>query len=75
MIQKHSNEQILQATCRFLANTLSIPTVLLDPSPTSRWRTIIEQGLRHRETDVQEAAAEALQTLSTLIDCSNDVRR
>ncbi|KAF8513769.1 TBCD protein [Gautieria morchelliformis] len=75
MVEKHHNEQILEAACRFLENTLSIPAIQLDSSPTSRWRTFIEQGLSHRDTDVQEAAAGALQTLSTLIDLSSDVHR
>jgi tubulin-specific chaperone D len=75
MIEKHHNEQILEAACRFLANTLSISAIQLDSSPTSRWRTFIEQGLNHRDTDVQEAAAGALRRLSMLIDLSSDVHR
>lgn len=75
IIQKQRNEQIHEAACRFLANNLSISAIQLDTSSTSHWRTIIEQGLRHRETEVQEAAASALQSLSVLIDCSTDVDR
>lgn len=75
MIQKHRNEHILEAACRFLANTLSIPAIQLDTSSMPHWRTIVEQGLRHRETEVQQAAASALQSLSVLIDCSTDVDR
>ncbi|KAF8583340.1 ARM repeat-containing protein [Ramaria rubella] len=73
MLQKHRNEQILEATCQFLAHTLSMSAIQLDSSPTPRWRIIIDQGLRHRETNVQEAAANAMQALSMVTDCSSDV--
>jgi hypothetical protein len=36
---------------------------------------LIEQGLKNREEEVQEAAASALQAMSVLIDCSTDVHR
>jgi hypothetical protein len=75
MIQKHRNEQILEATCLFIANTLSRTAIQLDSSPTSKWRTVLEQGLRHRTVEVQEAAAIAMRNLSKLVDCSSDVQR
>lgn len=75
MVQKHRNEQILEAACRFIGNTVSLSAIQLDPTPTSRWRIIVEQGLRHRTVEVQEAAAIAMRSLSKLVDCSSDVQR
>jgi tubulin-specific chaperone D len=39
------------------------------------WRTVIDMGLKHRNSTVQEAAAYALAEVSKLVDCSAVVQR
>lgn len=40
-----------------------------------RWRQIIDLGLKHRNSSVQEAAANAMAVVSRLVDCSLVVQR
>ncbi|KAF8510075.1 TBCD protein [Hysterangium stoloniferum] len=68
LLHKHHNDQLLGAACLLISNTLSLSALQSDPSTAFFWRTTIDQGLRHRSTDVQEAAAIALQATSTLTD-------
>jgi hypothetical protein len=39
------------------------------------WRTIVDLGIKHRKSTVQEAAASALAAVSRLVDCSAVVQR
>jgi tubulin-specific chaperone D len=39
------------------------------------WRKIVDIGLRHRSRLVQEAAAQAMATVSKLVNCSAVVER
>lgn len=39
------------------------------------WRTILDLGIKHRKSTVQEAAASALAEVSKLVDCSAVVQR
>lgn len=39
------------------------------------WRQVIDSGLKHRNSTVQEAAAAAMSRVSALVDCSSIVRR
>ncbi|KIL67806.1 hypothetical protein M378DRAFT_191353 [Amanita muscaria Koide BX008] len=66
----HHNDIVLAAALRFIKQTLTLNT-----TSTPRWRTIIEAGLKHRNPDVQEAAAEAMGRVSYLQDCTQDIKR
>lgn len=44
-------------------------------SSVPHWRKVIDSGLKHRNSTVQEAAAAAMSRVSALVDCSIIVRR
>jgi hypothetical protein len=70
------NSLLTEAGCRFIANTLTKEEVEVDSKSTvPHWRKILDAGLRHRTDTVHVAAAEAMATLSSLVDCSSAVNR
>lgn len=72
LLQKRNIDYPLSAACRFIANSVSLAVIASDQS---QWRKVIDQGLRHRNAEVQESAAVALQELSNITDCSDDIKR
>ncbi|KAF8133796.1 TBCD protein [Boletus edulis] len=71
------NEQVLGATCRLIAVSITQKETqqTQDQSPVPDWCHIVDQGLRHRGDNAQEAAATAMATMSSLMDCSLLVQR
>ena len=76
MIQSPRHELVTAAACRLIASSISLSEIQLEQrSSVPHWRKIIDIGLKHRDSDVQEAAAEALGEVSKLVDCSPVVDR
>ncbi|KIJ17787.1 hypothetical protein PAXINDRAFT_167765 [Paxillus involutus ATCC 200175] len=71
------NEQVLSATCSLIAVSVTLQEVqqTQDQSSVPHWRHLVDQGLRHRGINAQEAAAAAMATVSSLTDCSVVVQR
>jgi len=70
------NDILTSAACRLLARSLTIAEIeLKERSSVPNWRTIVDVGLKHRNSNVQEAAAEAMAEISRLTDCSTNVQR
>lgn len=71
------NEQVLSATCSLVALSITQQEIqqIQDQSLVPDWLHIIDQGLRHRGSDAQEAAASAMATMSSLMDCSTLIQR
>ncbi|KAG1772386.1 TBCD protein [Suillus occidentalis] len=67
------NGLILAAACDLIASSLTLQEVeLQEKTSVPHWKRIVDQGLRHRSSSVQQAAAAAMATTSSLIDCSLD---
>ncbi|KAG1751240.1 TBCD protein [Suillus lakei] len=67
------NDLVLAAACDLIASSLTLQEVeLQEKSSVPHWKRIVDQGLRHRSPSVQQAAAAAMATTSSLIDCSPD---
>ncbi|KAL4080682.1 armadillo-type protein [Scleroderma citrinum] len=70
------NEQLLSAVCSLIAASITREEVeLQDRSCVPHWRKLVDHGLRHRSSGVQEAAAAALATVSSHTDSSSAVKR
>ncbi|KIN99611.1 hypothetical protein M404DRAFT_16471 [Pisolithus tinctorius Marx 270] len=70
------NEQILGAVCSLVAVTITREEVELENrSSVSNWQKFVDRGLRHQSSDVREAGAAAMATVSSLTDCSSAVQR
>lgn len=71
------NEHVLCATCSLIAVSITEREAqqAQDQSPVPDWRYIVDQGLRHRGINAQEAAATAMATMSSLTDCSALIQR
>jgi hypothetical protein len=71
------NEQVLSATCSLIAVSITQQETqqAQDQSLVPDWRHLVDQGLRHRGNHAQEAAATAMATMSSLMDCSVLVQR
>ncbi|PAV17192.1 TBCD [Pyrrhoderma noxium] len=69
MSSSQRNHLITEAMCCLIANALSpLESSSLDQSSqTPYWKKVIDQGLRHKNSSVQEAAAQAMLSLNTLI--------
>ncbi|EDR13279.1 uncharacterized protein LACBIDRAFT_322818 [Laccaria bicolor S238N-H82] len=66
------NDLVTSAACRLLARSLTIAEIeLKERSSVPNWRTIVDFGLKHRNSNVQKAAAEAMAEISRLTDCSS----
>ena len=77
MSSSQRNHLITEAMCCLIANALSaLESSSLDQSSqTPYWKKVIDQGLRHKNSSVQEAAAQAMLSLSKLKDCTHEVER
>ncbi|TRM60520.1 armadillo-type protein [Schizophyllum amplum] len=70
------NELVTAEACRLMAATLTLSEVQAnDKGAVPHWRKVVEDGLRHRSTTVQEEAASAFAALSGLVDCTDTVKR
>lgn len=71
------NEHVLSATCNLIAVSITQQEAqhAQEQSLVPDWRHLVDQGLRHRGNHAQEAAATAMATMSSLMDCSVLVQR
>lgn len=70
------NVLITEAACKLIAESISLKEIELnEASSVPHWKTIIDEGLKSRNTLVQDAAAMALASTSRLVDCSQVVQR
>lgn len=70
------NDLVVAASCRVIANSITATEIGLgDGSSVMLWKKIVDVGLKHRSTSVQEAAADAMRMISDLTDSSADVSR
>lgn len=70
------NDLVLTASCHLIAASISIVEIKLgQKSSVPHWRKVIDFGLKHRTSVVQEAAATTLKAVSRLVDCSDIVER
>jgi hypothetical protein len=76
MIRSPRNELVTAAACQLIASSINLKEILLEgQSSVPHWRTIIDLGLKHRNSTVRVAAASALAGVSKLVDCSAVVQR
>jgi tubulin-specific chaperone D len=76
MIRSPRNELVTAAACQLIGSSISLKEILPEgQSSVPHWRTVIDLGLKHRKSTVQEAAASALAEVSKLVDCSTVVQR
>ena len=76
MLFGHSYDIVTAAALHLIAKTLTPTQIMLtSDSQAPRWKKIIEFGLKHRNPNVQEAAAKAMGKVSQLQDCTQDVKR
>ena len=65
------NEIIAAAACRLIANSITRKEInLTEAVALPKWKRIVDVGLKHRHTSVQESAADAMAQISRLTDCS-----
>ena len=70
------NELIVSAACRLIATSITVTEISLgEKSSVPRWRKIVDIGLKHLVTGVQENAAAAMASMTYLTDCSADITR
>ncbi|KAF7365242.1 TFCD-C domain-containing protein [Mycena venus] len=70
------NELVTAAACSLLARTITRAEIdLKAQSAVPNWRKLLDFGLKHRSTPVQETAAEAMGAVSQLVDCAVSVNR
>ena len=70
------NDLVVAASCQVIANSLTLSDVELgEASSVKLWRKIVDVGLKHRTTSVQEAAADATRVISNFTNSSADVLR
>ncbi|TFK27742.1 TBCD protein [Coprinopsis marcescibilis] len=66
LLKAPRNHLITEAACRLTATTLTVKAVKASTTGLPpAWRTILDVGLKHRQTSVQDAAAEALENGSS----------
>jgi hypothetical protein len=76
VIRSPRNELVIAAACQLIASSITLKEILLEGrSSVPHWRTILDLGIKHRKSTVQEAAATALAAVSKLVDCSAVVQR
>ena len=70
------NDLVVAASCQLIADSMTVTEIGLGEGSSVRlWRKILDVGLKHRGTIVQEAAADAMRRISDLTDSSADVSR
>ena len=70
------NAIVTAAACRLISISLTLTEINLGPkSSVPQWREIVDYGLKHRNTTVQEAAANAMFSFSKFVDCAPIVSR
>ncbi|KIY64974.1 ARM repeat-containing protein [Cylindrobasidium torrendii FP15055 ss-10] len=61
------SEIVTAAACELIAQTITVKE--LEDSAVPQWRKIVDHGIKHRSVVVQDAAANAMSALSSLVDC------
>ncbi|KZT19455.1 TBCD protein [Neolentinus lepideus HHB14362 ss-1] len=69
IIRSPRNSLVTSAACYFISTAVTPKEI--QESPVKHWREIVDIGLRHRDGTVQEQAANALASVSQLVDCSD----
>ncbi|KAJ3775517.1 TBCD protein [Lentinula raphanica] len=70
------NEIVTAAACDLMTRTITCQEINLGKdSSVSNWNKIVEYGLKHRDTAVQESATATMGVISRLVDCSKMVSR
>ncbi|KAJ7459837.1 TBCD protein [Mycena latifolia] len=65
------SELVTAAACGLLAQTITVAEINLQTnSAVPNWRKVLDFGLKHRSTPVQEEAAAAMGAVSRLVDCT-----
>ncbi|KAJ7670233.1 TBCD protein [Mycena rosella] len=65
------SELVTAAACGLLEQTITLAEINLHAdSAVPNWRKVLDFGLKHRSTPVQEAAAAAMGAVSRLVDCT-----
>ncbi|KAF8908871.1 TBCD protein [Gymnopilus junonius] len=63
------NDLVASAACHLIGNSITVTEINLGAcSSVPSWKKIVEIGLKHRSATVQEAAADAMSTISNLTD-------
>ncbi|KAG2047927.1 ARM repeat-containing protein [Suillus hirtellus] len=67
VVMSPRNGLVLAAACDLIASSLTLQEVeLQEKSSVPHWKRIIDQGLRHRSSSVQQAAAAAIATTKSM---------
>lgn len=70
------HELVTLAACSLISNTITLSEIELGTkSSVPHWRGIVDYGIKHRSSQVQEVAATALGATSRLADSAQDVER
>ena len=69
------NALVTEACCHLIRYGISLAEIEVENAQTNPWRAIVEFGLKHRNPDVQAAAAAAMGAVSSLTDTSKDIQR
>lgn len=72
-IQAPRNTPVTTAACYLISTAITSGGI--HDTAVPHWKEIIDTGLRHRDSTVQEHAANALASVSRLVDCSVSVQR
>ncbi len=76
MVQSRRHELITASACTLIAHSISLPEIETSSENSGpQWRDIIDFALKSTSSVVQEAAADAMGTVSKLANCSADVQR
>ncbi|KAI0061711.1 TBCD protein [Artomyces pyxidatus] len=76
MIESSRHELVTAAACELIASSISLEEIQLSTRSTvPHWRKVVDVGLKHRNSTVQEAASNAMNVVSRLVDCSATVQR
>ncbi|EPQ54507.1 hypothetical protein GLOTRDRAFT_42674 [Gloeophyllum trabeum ATCC 11539] len=67
-IQAPRNTPVTTAACYLISTAITSGEI--HDTAVPHWKEIIDTGLRHRDSTVQEHAANALASVSRLVDCS-----
>jgi len=70
------NPMLTEAACHLIAASITKAEIeRREGSTAPHWRKIVDFGLKHRASSVQEAAAAAMASVSNFVDCSSEIHR
>ncbi|KAF8073788.1 armadillo-type protein [Lyophyllum atratum] len=67
------NAIVTAAACRLISITVTLPEIQQESTSVPQWRKIVDHGLKHRTLFVQEAAADAMASISKLQNLTAEV--